>query len=48
MKIEEASVFLSSFKNGRARGLVKKMMLQHYTDAVLEHHPESVAREHIF
>jgi 2-polyprenyl-3-methyl-5-hydroxy-6-metoxy-1,4-benzoquinol methylase len=48
MRINEASKFLLSFKNGRARKFVKKLMLYNYTDAVLEHHPNSITKNQVY
>ncbi|MFC2113093.1 methyltransferase domain-containing protein [Bacteroidota bacterium] len=48
MKIDEASKFLLSFQNDKAREFVKRLMLQSYTEAVLEHHPNSISQEHVY
>lgn len=48
MKTEEASRFLDAFNNGTARELVKLMVLNHYADAVMEHHPDSVCRAEVY
>jgi 2-polyprenyl-3-methyl-5-hydroxy-6-metoxy-1,4-benzoquinol methylase len=40
MKKEEATRFLKAFRNDKARRLVHVMMTRHYTEAILEHHPE--------
>jgi SAM-dependent methyltransferase len=40
MNRKEAEEFLVAFRNGKARSLVHRMMILHYTEAVLEHHPD--------
>jgi len=48
VNITEASKFLLSFKNERAREFVRRLMLRSYTDAVLEHHPGTITREQVY
>jgi 2-polyprenyl-3-methyl-5-hydroxy-6-metoxy-1,4-benzoquinol methylase len=48
MKINEASKFLHSFNNDRAREFVKTSMLHSYTEAILEHHPNTITKEHVY
>ena len=48
MKIDEASKFLLSFNNDRSREFVKRLMLQSYTEAILEHHPDIISKERIY
>jgi 2-polyprenyl-3-methyl-5-hydroxy-6-metoxy-1,4-benzoquinol methylase len=48
MKTEEASKFLLSFKNESAREFVRRLMLQGYTEAVLEHYPKAITEEQVY
>jgi len=48
MRTDEASKFLLSFKNGRAREFVKRLMLHNYTDAVIEHYPTTIAKDQVY
>ena len=41
MKLHEATTFLTAFKHEDAKVLVRTMMVHNYTEAILEHHPQS-------
>jgi len=41
MKLHEATSFLTAFKHENAKVLVRTMMVRNYTEAILEHHPQS-------
>lgn len=47
--MSESTVFLSAFKDQKARDLVHQMMIHNYTEAIMEHHPhrELLERESI-
>lgn len=40
MKLHEAEAFFAAFQVEKARMLVRKMMINNYTEAILEYHPE--------
>jgi 2-polyprenyl-3-methyl-5-hydroxy-6-metoxy-1,4-benzoquinol methylase len=48
MKTEEASRFLHSFYNVKAREFVNRSMLYSYAEAILEHHPGTITKENIY
>ena len=48
MRTNEASKFLLSFKNGRAREFVKRLMLHNYTEAVFEHYPNTITKDQVY
>lgn len=43
MKIDEAKTFLKAFQNQSANLLVQLMMKNNYTEAIIEHHPNSAS-----
>lgn len=40
MKQKEIRAFMNAYGDNNARDMVQKMMIRHYADAVLEHHPD--------
>jgi 2-polyprenyl-3-methyl-5-hydroxy-6-metoxy-1,4-benzoquinol methylase len=48
MHTKEAERFLEAFSHKDVRELVKEMMLQHYAEAVTEHHPGQVDRNLVY
>ncbi len=41
MRTDEARTFLTAFANPVAKGLVHKMLVNNYTEAILTHHPQA-------
>lgn len=41
MKLQEADIFMDAFREEKARNLVMQMMITHFSEAILEHHPKS-------
>jgi len=48
MNTMEAKRFLEAFADESAGGLVEEMLLRHYANAVIEHHPGPVDRELVY
>jgi SAM-dependent methyltransferase len=50
MREQEVTHFQEAFRNRASRELVRRMMIQHYAEAILEHHPDpdSLVRETIW
>ena len=46
MTRKEAEEFMVAFRNGKARSLIHRMMALHYTEAVMEHHPDPATLDH--
>ena len=49
LRLTEAQTFLNSFRNEKAKNLVRRMMNSHYAEAIIEHHPnpDSIDPKHV-